>query len=197
MALVAVSKSVDPSRIEEAWALGQRDFGENRVEALEEKAQYFASRGTEGLRWHFLGRLSTKKMARLLGVAHLAAIHSVDSLAHLKGLWSRGDRAQGPVELFLQVNTSGEAQKAGFEGPGGLEEALVWAKAQGSSPLKVVGLMAMGARGEREGESFRALKELRDALDPSLKLSMGMSEDYGQALRFGASVVRIGTLLWR
>lgn len=194
--LVAVSKSVGVQRIKDAYDLGQRDFGENRVEDLEKKALYCSKAHFHDIRWHFLGRLSTKKFNRLLNVPRLKAIHSVDSLPHLKGLSTRAHHLATPPHLYLQVNASNERQKAGFTSREEVEGALSWAQSHDLGPLNIVGLMTMGAQGETDGKSFQRLKALRDQIDPTLKLSMGMSADYKVALNLGSDILRIGTFLW-
>jgi len=186
--LLVVSKTRSADEIRYLYQLGQRDFGENRVQELEEKALLLSD--LPALRWHLIGPLQSNKVAKLKKIAGLSAVHSVGSLALLGKMQNAVER---PLDLYLQVNTSREDAKSGFEDFASLKEAA----SAVSGPLRLKGLMTMATfrTDDPAGEArrcFRELRELRDRLDPGLELSMGMSGDYPIALEEGTHWVRVG-----
>lgn len=186
--LLVVSKTRPVDEIRYLYQLGQRDFGENRVQELEEKALPLSD--LPDLRWHLIGPLQSNKVGKLKKIVGLSAIHSVGTLALIGKIQSAVER---PLDIYLQVNTSREDAKSGFEDFPALQEA---AKAV-SGPLRLKGLMTMATLRTEDpvGEArrcFRELRGLRDQLDPGLELSMGMSGDYPIALEEGAHWVRVG-----
>ncbi len=209
--LIAVSKTRPLEEVRVAHAAGHRDFGENRVDELLDKAHAASEAGLAGLRWHFLGRLQSNKIKKLFRVPHLAAIHSVDRLDLLEKLYVCSSVLARPVDYFLQINTSGEREKAGLpllqDGREVWEAIADLAKRMGNSPLRLHGLMAMSklrtpnfeedARAcfEALGEQRRLLRENFDF--PDLKLSMGMSSDYLLALATGSDYIRVGRAIFQ
>lgn len=197
LSLIWVSKTHPRERILAALELGARHFGENRVqEALEKFPLLDPSR----YRLHLIGRLQKNKVRKILPLA--AAIHSLDSLELLEAV----DRIAGELglrpDVFLQVNTSREPQKGGFE-PAELPGVV--ARLPPLPHVRIVGLMTMGPMegGPEEARPcFRELRSLRDSLRgqpalPDLRLlSMGMSGDYEVAIEEGADLLRIGTALF-
>ncbi|MEN9722027.1 MAG: hypothetical protein RJB38_13, partial [Pseudomonadota bacterium] len=112
--LIAVSKSQPIERILEAYELGQRDFGENYVQELLEKARFCHERGLNDIRWHFIGHLQTNKVKALAPI--VSAVHSVDSIRVAQELSKRW-LALGKTEklsVFLEVNVEAEPSKSGF-----------------------------------------------------------------------------------
>ena len=220
--LVGVTKGVSPEAIREAIALGLSDLGENRVQEARQKQDALGSRlkaqGTgfeppasslQPVRWHLIGHLQRNKAKD--AVELFEAIHSVDSLPLVEELEkARGSRleAQGKsrdkvLEVFIQVNVSGEKTKFGCTP----EEASVLAHAIIERPqLKLRGLMTIAPFSEVPDAArphFRRLREIRDgvaaalSLQPSaLSLSMGMSHDFEVAIEEGADIVRIGTAIF-
>ena len=198
--LVAVTKGRDQEAVEKLYSLGQRDFGENRVDELALKAAGLGGRGLKEIRWHFIGQLQSNKVNKLLAVENLHAIHSVGSIKLLKELKKREEKCQGPVNIFLQVNISEEQQKNGFMSFEKLQEACHFFRQLDCKKIMLEGLMGMGAASvsnEEEEGYFRKLNDYRLKIDPNLKLSMGMSGDYKVALRFHTDYVRIGRLLFK
>ena len=192
--IVAVTKTHPPAAIQAAAAAGLRDVGENRVqEALEKQAQL----DDVSVDWHLIGTLQRNK-ARL-SVGRFALIHSVDRLELAVELARRV--APGEVQAVLvQVNCSGEPQKGGVE-PEGLPALLDTLKPLES--LDVRGLMTMSALTDDQTEQRRAFRLLRDLRDASERaghrlqeLSMGMSGDYPVAVEEGATMIRLGTVLF-
>lgn len=191
--LIAVSKGFDVARVMEAVTAGQLDLGENRVQEL--VAKY--AEVPRDVRWHFVGRLQTNKVKHLLPVVH--AIHSVDRVDLARQI-SR--RAADPVQVLVEVNASGDPQKAGV-GPNDVEELI--GEALQMPNLDVVGLMTMARLSDDPQTSrgaFRRLAQLREQVAgafscPRIRhLSMGMSQDYEVAVEEGATMVRIGQAIF-
>jgi pyridoxal phosphate enzyme (YggS family) len=195
--LVAVSKGHPVDAVVAALDAGLADLGENRIEELERKAAHVGSRP---VRWHLIGHVQSRKAAPAVRLADL--IHSVDSLK-LAGKLSRAaeEEGRGKVPVLLQVNTSGEGSKSGFEGGGALE-AL--AEASEVPRLSVMGLMTMAPLTEDERvlrSTFARLRELLESLRrlkpaTGAELSMGMTNDLELAVEEGSTMVRIGTALF-
>lgn len=209
IALVAVSKSVEPARIREAFACGQRLFGENRVQELVAKVQELAdlsapagSAGAGGqLEWHMIGHLQRNKVRH--AVRHITMLHSLDSLPLAEEIDRQLQKLGRRLDVLVEVNTSGEPTKFGVAPEGA--PALVKGAARFDT-LRLVGLMTIGPNTtdtEAVRRSFRALRELRDRLrDEGLvvpefvHLSMGMSGDFEVAIEEGATLVRVGTAIF-
>lgn len=191
--LVAVSKTFPAEVVRAGYDAGMRDFGENRVQEILNKAPV-----TEDLdlRWHMIGQLQTNKVKAVL--PHIFLLHSLDRHSLLDELKKRLTRE---LPVLLQVNTTDEASKSGAaptEVDALLEAAL------GDPHLRVEGLMTIGPLGGTESDNRRAfalLRDLRDRLQttfghPLPSLSMGMSGDFGQAIEEGATHVRVGSRLF-
>ncbi|MNX87943.1 hypothetical protein D3C86_1198970 [compost metagenome] len=193
--LVAVTKSVPASRVREAYGLGVRTVGENRIQEAREKQAQLSDLTLE---WHLIGHLQTNKVKQAVG--HFSLIHSVDSPRLLEAIDAQA-RAQGiRQDILLQVNVALEGTKYGFapdEVPAALEQALAL------PGVAVRGLMTIAPRAtdpEAIRPVFRQLRELRDACQALagdradlVELSMGMSADFRIAVAEGATLVRIGT----
>ncbi len=186
--LVAVSKTQPAEAVREAYAAGQRDFGENYAQEWREKADALAD--LADLRWHFIGALQTNKVKYLAG--RVAAIHTVDRVELAREI-SRRFAAKGAVaRVYLEVNVAGEASKSGCAPA----DAPALAEAVRALPaVELVGLMTIPPADEDPRPRFRALRELRDRLGVA-GLSMGMSGDWRVAVEEGATCVRIGTALF-
>jgi hypothetical protein len=196
--LIAVSKTVPLDRIREAYAAGQRDFGENRVQEALQKID--ASTDLE-IRWHLLGHLQTNK-ARKAGAA-FASIQSVESLELLTKLDQAAEDAGAAPHLLIQVDLAGEATKFGVA-PG--EAPRLFDAAAACRAARVVGLMTLPPVPETPEAArpwFRRLRDLRDGWLASgvpapmlAELSMGMSGDFDVAIQEGATMVRVGTAIF-
>ena len=191
--LLAVSKTKSEARIREAYAAGQRDFGENYAQELATKATALAD--LKGVRWHMIGPLQRNKAKLVVPVAKV--VHTVDRVELAEELSKRAAGTGKTPQVLLEVNVAGEASKAGCtpEGAVGLA-ALV----RGLPHLDLVGLMTIPPdTDDRElaRPFFRRLRELRDALGGGLsELSMGMSHDFEIAIEEGATIVRVGTAIF-
>lgn len=193
--LIAVSKTHPVTAIENVAALGQIDFGENRVhELVEKKRQVHA----EGLRWHLIGQLQTNKV-KLLDADTI--LHSLDRVSLADALQKRF--AGKKIRCLIQVNCSREANKSGVA----VEELLALAEyIAAKTAIEVMGLMTMAEDTEDERRiraTFAELRELSERLRASGLfpnyagwLSMGMSGDFAQAIAEGATHIRIGTAIF-
>lgn len=201
-ALLIVSKTRSIQEIKTYYDLGQRDFGENRVQELVDKAEELKS-ACPDIRWHMIGHLQSNKLNALMKVPNLHAIHSVHDRNLVDKIISWDEKLDHVVEIYLQFNTSKEEEKSGFETYTDLlasAELLVKCK-----NLKLTGLMTMGTlrteNFERDaGQCFQILQvekeKLQAELNILLKTSMGMSQDYKIAVREKSDMVRLGTMMF-
>jgi pyridoxal phosphate enzyme (YggS family) len=186
--LVAVSKTQPLEAIREAYAAGQRDFGENYAQEWRAKADALAD--LPDLRWHFVGGLQTNKVKYLAG--RVALIHAVDRMELAEEISRRWVKAGAVARLLLEVDLGGEDRKAGCAPAevGPLAEQVRVLPA-----VELVGLTCIPPPDDDPRPHFRALRALRDRLGLS-ELSMGMSADWQVAIEEGATLVRIGTAIF-
>ena len=195
--IVGVTKTHPVDAVEEALAAGQVDLGENRAQELVPKAEQAADMGLVP-RWHFIGGLQRNKVRQVL--PHIAVLHSLDSLRLAAEIEKRAEQGRSPdpdvpLPCYLEVNVGGEDSKQGVA-PDEVAELL-----RATAALRhvdVVGLMTVAPQvddPELVRPVFRELRELAEAhgLD---ELSMGMTEDYGVAIEEGATVVRLGRVIF-
>lgn len=200
--LLIVSKTRSEEDIIEYYKLGHRDFGENRVQELLEKAESLKG-SCPDIRWHMIGHLQSNKINQLFTVPNLWAIHSVDDEELLQKIIKSEHRLNDEVKVFLQFNTSKEEEKSGFEDYDSLISAARLIPRD--SKIKLQGLMTMGTlRTESfEQEAQRCFKELNNLknrleqdLGIKLETSMGMSQDFRIAVGEHSDWIRIGTLMF-
>lgn len=190
--LLAVSKTKPESAIREAYAAGQRDFGENYVQELTAKAAALSD--LPGLRWHVIGPLQRNKVKQVVPVASL--VHTVDRPQLAEEIDRRAAAAGRVVPVLIEVNAGGEASKAGCAPS---EAAALAAAVRGLPHLELRGLMTIPPDTEDREQArpyFKALRALRDALGDLPELSMGMSHDFEIAVEEGATIVRVGTAIF-
>jgi len=199
--LVAVSKYKPAEDIEVLYKLGHRHFGENYVQELQEKAKQLP----QDIKWHFIGNLQSNKAKIAREIPNLSYVETLDSISKATKL--NNQRGQltppNPLGVYIQVNTSNEAQKAGIHAQNfGEISELAQHVLQACDHLTLVGLMTIGSfeqsHGTTENRDFSTLVEIRDRLaqelnKPDLELSMGMSADYLQAIAQGSTNVRVGS----
>jgi hypothetical protein len=197
--LIAVTKTHGPEAVEAAWAAGVTDVGENKVQEAVQKQEALAGSAAErgGVRWHLIGHLQSNKAKAL---PRFALFHGLDRDGLVDAARDAARKAGKPIEVLVQVNVSGEESKGGFE-PAALD-ALA-ARLVAMPELVVRGVMTMAPFDAEERvlrEVFagaRAAREvLRGAGLPAHELSMGMSGDYEVAVEEGATLVRLGTILF-
>jgi pyridoxal phosphate enzyme (YggS family) len=187
--LIAVSKTVEPDRIEMALAAGQTLFGESKVQEARAKIPLVSGRS----RWHMIGHLQTNKVRE--AVALFEVIHSVDSVKLAQEIDKCAERAGKMQAILLEVNVSGEASKFGLK-PEDLKSTF--AEINRLPRLEVQGLMTIAPFAEDTQKVrpwFRRLRDLRDTLGLR-ELSMGMTHDFEAAIEEGATMVRIGTAIF-
>lgn len=189
--LVAVSKTKPVSDIQEAYDLGVRDFGENRVQELVQKVRELP----DDIRWHAIGHLQTNKAKKVANLAHL--VHAVDSTKLFEVL---SKYASKPLDVLLQLHIATESSKHGFS-----ESELLKALDQGllSNPsIRIRGLMGMASFTSDENQiakEFRTLRKVFDSLqlgDDFNTVSMGMSGDWKIAIEEGSTLIRIGSAIF-
>ena len=196
--LLPVSKTVPVERLRAAYAAGVTQFGENKVQEAEAKAQAMAELDPH---WAIIGPLQSNKTRAVAQFAH--EFQALDRLRIARRLESQLQEFGRTLDVYVQVNVSGEKSKSGLE-PGEVEEFLE--QLLEFEALKVKGLMTMAAHTDDEEvirDNFAELRTLRDDLRarrPELisegGLSMGMTNDYEIAIEEGATVVRVGTAIF-
>jgi pyridoxal phosphate enzyme (YggS family) len=196
--LVAVSKTFPLDAIREAYAAGQRDFGENRVQ---EALQKISTSADLSIRWHLLGHLQTNKARK--AASAFATIQSVDGADLLGRLDAAAAESGHQPELLIQVDLAQETTKFGVPPP---DVPTLFEAAATCRAARVVGLMTLPPAPETPEDSrrwFRQLRELRDGWQASgvpatmlQELSMGMSADFETAVEEGATIVRVGSAIF-
>ena len=196
--LVAVTKTVPPERIRQAYEAGVRVFGENRVQ--EGVRKIAALSPMPGVAWHLIGHLQSNKVRP--AIESFSVIESVDSLKLATRIDSLASLTRRTVPILLEVNVANEASKSGLAPE---ELVAVFPRLIELTHLRVRGLMTVAplvADPEEVRPYFRSLRELRDDLSDRFAavelpdLSMGMSGDYEVAIDEGATMVRIGRALF-
>jgi pyridoxal phosphate enzyme (YggS family) len=196
--LIAVSKTFPIEAVRDAYAAGQRDFGENRVQ---EALQKIAQAPDLDVRWHLIGHLQSNKARK--AAEHCAAIHSIDSVDLLKRVDTAAAAGGRQVEVLVQADLALEQTKHGAP-----VETLraIFDEGARCRAARLTGLMLIPPLTENPEDArvwFRQLREQRDQLlaggvaAPHLQdLSMGMSHDFEVAIEEGATIIRIGTAIF-
>ena len=196
--LVAVSKTKPDSLILDAYNLGQKDFGENRVQDMKGKAQ----RLPKDIRWHMIGRIQTNKIKDFISYVHL--VHGVDRLKVLSSINNEAKKINRVIDVLIQVHIAKEETKAGFSFHE-LEEVFSNENQNKFKNIRIRGLMGMATFTENQNEirkEFSMLKKTFENIKKAINeqhfdiLSMGMSGDFQIAIQEGSTMVRIGTLLF-
>lgn len=194
--LLAVSKYQSLEKIEYLANLGQKDFGENYFQELEQKAQQLPS-----LRWHFIGSLQSRKIKHI--VKYVDSIQSVEKIEHLEKINKSASQLKKTVDVFLQINIDDDPNKSGFRSSQDSEVINCVEESKSLANIRVVGLMCIPAKSALPQESFKRMKNFFDQVNTGLpqdlrlsRLSMGMSADYKLAIQNGSTDVRIGSSLF-
>jgi PLP dependent protein len=196
--LLAVSKTFSAGHVRDAYAAGQRDFGENKVQEALQKRDETADLE---IRWHLIGHLQSNKVRK--ATPAFAAIHSIDSIDLLRRVDAAAEEHGAAPDLYIQVDLAGESTKFGApvaDVPGIVRAAIDCRVA------RLRGLMLLPPWFEDPEQArpyFRRLRELRDrivedGIDRTYlgELSMGMSHDFEVAIQEGATLVRVGTAIF-
>ncbi len=187
--LIAVSKMHPPVHIEKALKAGHRIFGENKVQEAAKKWPALREK-YKNIELHMIGPLQTNKVGQML--QHFDVLHSLDRPKLARVLAKEMDKQGKRIDCFIQLNTGNEDQKSGHD-PEKAGKFIQYC--QDELDLPVVGLMCIPPIDQDPEVHFGFLLKL--AQDYGLKcLSMGMSSDYRQAVRFGSTHVRIGTSIF-
>ncbi len=195
--LLAVSKTFPAVTVREAFDAGQRCFGENYVQEAVDKIAALADLRSQ-ITWHLIGPLQSNK-TRVVA-EHFDWVHTIDRLKIAQRLSEQRPAHLPPLQVCVQVNTSGEASKSGVAP----EEALALAQAVSALPrLQLRGVMALPAPSDDPAVQTESLRQVRVAFEllrseglPLDTLSMGMSSDLESAIEQGSTLVRVGTALF-
>jgi len=205
--LVAVSKTKPVDLIIEAYNEGQRVFGENYVQELCEKSvNEEILKNCPNIKWHFIGNCQSQKAKRLMQCPNLCTIETVTSEKLARLLNKQAENKV--VDVFVQINTSGEENKNGLDEENGVK--LAQFIVESCPQLKLTGLMTIGQLGNsikaaqmEENPDFIKLRNVRKATaaalqreEHELELSMGMSTDFEEAIRMGSTNVRVGSSIF-
>ena len=198
--LIAVSKTHPAAAIEEAYAAGIRDFGENKVQELAAKAEVLP----KDIRWHMIGHLQTNKVKYIAPFVHL--IHSVDSLHLLQTINKEAVKNNRTINYLLEVHIAQEESKFGLS-PEQIEPLLAEIDAANLANVQLCGLMCMATNTDNADDIRREFQEVAQLFhhiktshfandDHFKELSMGMSHDYPIAAQEGSTYVRVGTAIF-
>jgi pyridoxal phosphate enzyme (YggS family) len=194
--IVAASKYVDANDIKKMYSIGQRSFGENRVQDLKEKASTLEELPIE---WHYIGRVQTNKINALLDLNPFL-IHSIESVDMAKEFDKRAKIKDLRVDALLQINSANEESKAGCT----LDEAKdIYQQIQEECEnINLKGIMTIGAMSDIEEfikKSFEESYKIFDRLkkDGAKYCSMGMSGDFELAIKCGSNMLRLGSVLFK
>jgi PLP dependent protein len=198
--LIAVSKTQPVSRIEEAYAAGQRIFGENKVQELVTKYEALP----KDIEWHMIGHLQTNKVKFI--ASFISLIHGVDTIKLLDEINKQGKKSGRIIPCLLQMFIAKEETKFGFS-EGEIHDLVHSSFLPGFTNVKITGLMGMATfTGDQEviRSEFRKLRKFFEQLQRTdlpanmtmQELSMGMSGDFEMAIEEGSTMVRIGTAIF-
>jgi pyridoxal phosphate enzyme (YggS family) len=200
VSLVAVSKTKPIALLQEAYACGQRDFGENKAQEILDKFEHLP----KDTRWHFIGHLQTNKVKQVIDKVHL--IHSMDRESLFVELEKQAGKLNRVVDVLLQFHIAEEETKHGFS----WDEAVTFLNSdlyKSAAHVRVVGVMGMATFTENLAQvqhEFETLKTYFDTLkqdffmdsDQFRVISMGMSGDYEIAIACGSNMVRVGSAIF-
>jgi pyridoxal phosphate enzyme (YggS family) len=198
--LIAVSKTQPIEAIEEAYAAGQRVFGENKAQELVPKYETLP----KDIEWHMIGHLQSNKVKYIAPFVHL--IHSVDSVKLLGEINKQGVRCKRRISCLLQVHIATEETKFGFSADE-LKELIQSGALSALGSVQIVGLMGMASFTDDKQlvrKEFQQLREIFESLNATplpgnvemKELSMGMSGDYPIAIEEGSTMIRVGTAIF-
>ena len=189
--LLAVSKGFNSQQIKTINTLGQNDFGESRFQEASEKQLIL--KDIKQLKWHFIGRIQSNKLRKI--VQNFEYIHSVDSYEKLEKISKiASEEIKNPI-IMLQVKLIEDPNKGGFD-PNLLKEQ--WSEIKQLNNININGLMTINPKGLGSNENENLFIKCRSLAD-SLNLpdcSMGMSGDWEEAIRAGATWIRLGSLIF-
>jgi len=187
--IIAVSKTFDMSMIKPLIDYGHQHFGENKVqEALEKWTD--VKNSTENIQLHMIGKLQTNKVKYVVPLFDY--IHSLDNLNLAKKISQEQKKKNKNLKIFIQINIGNEKQKSGID-----IESLkdFYSTCVNELQLNIIGLMCIPPQNEDTNFHFKKMSEIQKSIGVK-ELSMGMSSDYLEAIKYGASFVRIGSKIF-
>jgi pyridoxal phosphate enzyme (YggS family) len=197
ISIIAATKYASAGQVKLIYNLGLRNFGENRVDELEKKYSAVEKDSV----WHFIGHLQSRKVKKVVPLVEF--IHSIDRISTLSKVNYEAEKLTKIQKLLIEINISGEQSKYGIN-PDDLYNFLK--ETSNFKNIKVVGLMTMAPLTDDFGlirEIFKRLRILRDKSNEYFsnmnltELSMGMSNDYQVAIEEGATMIRIGSIIFK
>jgi len=195
VSLLAVTKKTNAETVQELYDLGHRSFGENYVDEIIEKSSVLKN----DIDWHFIGHLQSNKVKKLLQINNLTTIESVDTLSLATTINKNCLTLDRRVNIYLQVNISNEESKSGCK----IDEVVkLYSEIKAKCDrINILGIMALGTIGNTK--EFELLYELKEKIakenDISLDevgISNGTSSDYEEAIKYGSTQVRVGSILF-
>jgi len=189
--LLAVSKYTNTKNIQSIYDLGQEHFGESKVQEAQIKQVNLIS--NQKLKWHFIGKIQTNKITKI--VKNFDYIHSVDSLRKLQKISKVALELNKIPKIMIQIKLSDDPYKGGMN-----PEDLVnnFDQIKLIEGIKLIGLMTMNPKGLSSKDNFNLFKECRSLADSLLlkECSMGMSQDWEEAVEAGSTWIRLGSLIF-
>ncbi|VDM57601.1 unnamed protein product [Angiostrongylus costaricensis] len=201
--LVAVSKTKPKELIQACYAVGQRHFGENYVQELEEKSIALQNECLD-IKWHYIGKIQSNKIPKLCSIPSLYCVETIESAKHCDIFNKEMEKRQSVLDVLVQVNTSEEQQKGGLS----IVEApdLACYIAENCAHLNFAGFMTIGSVENSHivpNPDFERLYKVRETwaittsrLPTEVHLSMGMSDDFETAIAQGSTSVRVGSKIF-
>ena len=193
--IVAISKYVDTNAIKALYSIGQRAFGENKVQDLKQKSKQLEDLPIE---WHFVGRLQTNKINSLLEIKP-SLIQSIDSYQKAVEVNKRAEQKKIKQNILLQINSAKEETKAGVMPETAIEEYL---KIKELKNLIPKGVMSIGAHTTNQKDIIKSFETTYNIFEQLKKYrasicSMGMSNDFELAIKCGSNMLRLGSILFK
>ncbi|MDG1058583.1 MAG: YggS family pyridoxal phosphate-dependent enzyme [Flavobacteriaceae bacterium] len=194
--LVAVSKTKPNADIEEAYAAGQRIFGENKIQEMTQKWETLP----KDIQWHMIGNVQTNKVKYM--APYVSLIHGVDRYKLLKEINKQAAKSDRVIDCLLQMHIAQEDSKFGFNKEE-LEAVVIDLKTNLLPHIRIKGLMGMATFTDNQDQirsEFKTLKQQFDWLQTqhpeANELSMGMSGDYALAIEEGSTMIRVGSKIF-
>ena len=194
--LVAVSKTKPNADLEEAYAAGQRIFGENKIQEMTQKRETLP----KDIQWHMIGNVQTNKVKYM--APYVSLIHGVDRYKLLKEINKQASKSDRVIDCLLQMHIAQEDTKFGFNKEE-LETVVTDLKANPLPHIRIKGLMGMATFTDNQDQirsEFKTLKQQFDWLQTqhpeANELSMGMSGDYALAIEEGSTMIRVGSKIF-
>ena len=191
--IVAVSKYSNTEAVRELYNIGQRAFGENKVQELKSKSEALDELPLE---WHFIGNLQKNKINQLIALDPFL-FQSLNSFELAHAIQTRLAAEDKIMDMLLQINTAKEASKSGVMPE---SAADIYAQIRSECPnINLKGVMTIGAHSDDESlirESFEQTRKIYDSLESATICSMGMSGDFELAIAAGSNMVRLGSVMF-